>query len=376
MKRATVIVLDSFGVGQMPDSASFDDKNPDTAGHIYEACGELLLPNMYAMGLSHIDGVNLPKYTGKVCGKYAKLAEKSHGKDTVTGHWELMGIVSEHGFSIYEHGFPEYFMSKLESAWGVGTLCNEPASGTEVINRLGKEHVNTGKPIVYTSADSVLQVAAHEDVIPLSDLYDMCEKARELLDMHNMNVARVIARPFTGDETQGFMRTENRRDYSVVPPQDSVLDILSERGVRTLGIGKIEDIFAHRGLSLADHTKNNEDGINAVIAHLKACDSDFIFANLVDFDMLYGHRRDALGYKKALEYFDSTLPDIISLMTDGDMLIITADHGCDPTAPGTDHTREYVPMLMRCGRDCERAENLGIIEGFDFVGKSVLEWLS
>ena len=376
MKRATVIVLDSFGIGAMPDSSEFGDISPDTAGHIYKSCGELHLPNMYSMGLSHINGAALPSYSGKVCGKYARLAEKSHGKDTITGHWELMGIISESGFAIYENGFPNDFMQIVTKAWGRNFLGNIPASGTEIIKRLGAEHIRTGDPIVYTSADSVFQIAAHEDVIPLKELYAMCEQTRQLLDKHCMGVGRVIARPFTGSENAGFSRTENRRDYSVIPPCDTTLDKLHKRGFRTLAIGKIEDIFANRGITLSDHTKNNEAGINATIAHLEARDSDFIFTNLVDFDMLYGHRRDAQGYKAALEYFDSRLPEILNIMTDEDMLIITADHGCDPTAHGTDHTREYVPMLMRCGKAHTTAENLGTIDGFDFVGNAVFNRLT
>lgn len=373
MKRAIVIVLDSFGIGAMPDCAEFGDESPDTAGHIYEN-GGLILPNMQRLGLFNIDGASLPVYDGAVCGTYAKLAEKSHGKDTVTGHWELMGIVSEKGFRIYEEGFPRSFMEKIEKKWGRKTLGNIPASGTEIIQRLGEEHVRTASPIVYTSADSVFQVAAHEGVIPLNELYRMCEEARELLDECNMQVGRVIARPFTGDKSAGFTRTENRRDYSVEPTEETTLDRVKNAGLRTLAIGKIEDIFAHKGISISDHTKNNESGINATVQHMSEHDSDFIFTNLVDFDMLYGHRRDVAGYRTALENFDSRLPEIISLMSDDDLLIITADHGCDPTAPGTDHTREYVPMLMLRGRQTER-QNLGTIYGFDFVGRAVEDWL-
>lgn len=370
-RRATVIVLDSFGIGAMPDCAEFGDIAPDTAGHIYSACG-LDLPNLRALGLYSVEGTTLPRFDGSVKGSYARLSEKSHGKDTVTGHWELMGIISEQGFRIYENGFPREFMEIIEKAWGTHTLGNIPASGTEIIQRLGSEHVRTGFPIVYTSADSVFQIAAHEDVIPLARLYEMCLQARELLDKHNMQVGRVIARPFTVDETNGFTRTENRRDYSVEPPCDTTLDRLKNAGFRTLAIGKIEDIFAHRGITIADHTKNNEAGIDATIAHLSARDSDFIFTNLVDFDMLYGHRRDAKGYKDALEYFDARLPEILNLLDESDLLVITADHGCDPTAPGTDHTREYVPCLMLGGN---MKGNLGTIEGFDFVGKTVEEWI-
>lgn len=374
MRRAIVIVLDSFGVGAMPDASDFGDSNPDTFGNIYKACGGINLPNLSRIGLSHIDGVSVPRAISEPSGIYARLAERSKGKDTVTGHWELMGIVSESGFKIYEHGFPEAFMAAVEKAWGVGFLGNAPASGTEIIKLLGSEHVKTGKPIVYTSADSVFQIAAHEDVIPLNKLYDMCETARSLSDEHNMGICRIIARPFKGDERIGFTRTENRRDFCVVPPEKTVLERLADAGIRTLGIGKIEDIFAGRGLTLKDHTKNNEQGINATIEHMRKRDSDFIFANLVDFDMLYGHRRDAEGYKSALEYFDSRLPEIEKDLTDDDILIITADHGCDPTACGTDHTREYVPMLC-VAPAYKMSQNLGTICGFDFVGKAAEEWI-
>lgn len=374
MKRAIVIVLDSFGIGGMADAHEFGDSAPDTVGSIYRACGSLNVPNLYDMGLACIDGISLPYRDVCVKGAYARLEEKSRGKDTITGHWELMGIVSENGFSIYQNGFPADFMCKIENAWGVSYLGNMPASGTEIINRLGEEHIKSGWPIVYTSADSVFQIAAHEDIIPLEKLYELCEIARKLLDDNKMGVGRVIARPFTGNSKIGFTRTENRRDYSVEPPEKTVLDKLTDNGIITLGIGKIEDIFAKRGLSVCDHTKNNIDGINATISHMKARDSQFIFTNLVDFDMLYGHRRDPAGYRAALEYFDERLPEITSLMTPDDMLIITADHGCDPCAEGTDHTREYVPFLMKRA-DIQEKHDLGTIKGFDYVGNTVLSYL-
>ena len=374
MKRAIVIVLDSFGVGSMPDAMEYGDDAPDTLGNIYRSCNGLNVPNMYKLGLSHIDGISIPECSVNPCANYGKLEELSKGKDTVTGHWELMGIVSEKGFKIYQNGFPDSFINAVEEAWGRKTIGNIAASGTEIINRLGEQHIKTGYPIVYTSADSVFQIAAHEDIIMPSKLYDLCKTVRRLADEKEMGIGRIIARPFAGNSFEGFFRTERRRDFGVEPPKKTTLDRLTDRGLRTLAIGKIEDIFAGHGIALKDHTTNNTDGINQTIYHMKANDSDFIFTNLVDFDMLFGHRRDAKGYADALEYFDSRLSEILDIMTDDDLLIITADHGCDPTAQGSDHTREYVPVLIKYGKE-NKSKNLGIIHGFDYVGTLVEKWL-
>ncbi len=306
-------------------------------------------------------------------GAFGKAAEITKAKDTTCGHWEISGLLMDKPFQVFPNGFPEKLMREFEEKIGRKTLCNFPASGTAIINEYGDEHMRTGYPIVYTSADSVFQVAAHEDVIPLEELYKICETARELL-YGDYFVGRVIARPFIGSNGK-YTRTENRRDYAVEPTGDTILDALTREGKKTIAIGKIEDIFAHRGITVADHTKNNHDGIEATIKYISEGEGDFIFTNLVDFDMLYGHRNDVEGYAKALEYFDEQLTRIIEEMKDGDILIISADHGCDPTYPGTDHTREYIPVLA-CGDSIEPGTNLGVLDSFADIGASIYEYLT
>lgn len=371
--RAIVIVLDSFGVGEAPDAAAFSDVGADTFGHIYEHAGGLNIPNMNSLGLSNINGLSVPPWRERILGAYGKMRELSHSKDTVCGHWELMGVVSKRGFKTYPDGFPSELIKRFEESIGRNTIGNRAASGTAIINELGDLHVKTGAPIVYTSADSVFQIAAHESVIPLDELYRICINAREILDC-GYDVCRVIARPFTG-HSGCYTRTGNRRDYAVAPPSYTILDKLCAAGYSTLGIGKIEDIFAHRGLSAVDHTTNNHDGIEATINAMKMGGHDLIFTNLVDFDMLYGHRNDTIGYARALEYFDRRLTDIMNAMSDNDLLVITADHGCDPVYPTTDHTREYVPVLMY-SKHMEHGHNIGIIDGFSYVGDVVYEFIT
>ena len=372
-KRAILIILDSVGIGALPDAAEFGDKGANTLGNIYRARGGINLPNLYALGLANIDGALMGKGVAAPAGAFGKAAEITKAKDTTCGHWEISGLLMDKPFQVFPNGFPEKLMREFEEKIGRKTLCNFPASGTAIINEYGDEHMRTGYPIVYTSADSVFQVAAHEDVIPLEELYKICETARELL-YGDYFVGRVIARPFIGSNWK-YTRTENRRDYAVEPTGDTILDALTREGKKTIAIGKIEDIFAHRGITVADHTKNNHDGIEATIKYISEGEGDFIFTNLVDFDMLYGHRNDVEGYAKALEYFDEQLTRIIEEMKDGDILIISADHGCDPTYPGTDHTREYIPVLA-CGDSIEPGTNLGVLDSFADIGASIYEYLT
>lgn len=369
-KRATIIVLDSVGIGCLPDAAEFGDKGAHTLGHIYKERG-MKIPNLILLGLGNIEDSRLPSVKFPSAA-YGRAKEVTKAKDTTSGHWEMAGFPMDIPFRTYPNGFPKRIIDAFEKAIGRGTLGNEVASGTEIIKRLGDEHVKTGKPIVYTSADSVFQIAAHESVIPLEELYSICETARKMLVGDDL-VGRVIARPFS-DRDGEYYRTENRRDYALAPMNDTILDGLTEKGMDVVGVGKIEDIFAHRGITTVDHTKNNHDGIESTIKFLKEGVGDFIFTNLVDFDMLYGHRNDVEGYGAALEYFDSKLPEILRAMTEEDLLIITADHGCDPAYPGTDHTREYIPViaLIGNGKTC----SLGTLESFADLGATVYEYLT
>lgn len=373
-KRAIVIVLDSVGIGELPDAAEFGDVGSHTLGNIRNVRGRLDLPNMTALGLAAIENSRLDALNLTHTGAYGKLAELTKAKDTTCGHWEIAGLPLKQAFKTYPNGFPEDFLREFEAKIGRGTIGNEVASGTEIISRLGDEHVKTGKPIVYTSADSVFQIAAHEGVIPLAEQYRICEIAREMLNGDDYLVGRVIARPFEG--TSGaYKRTENRKDYAVEPFTDTILDALVKRGMDVVGIGKIEDIFCHRGVSTVDHTRNNPSGIEATIRFLKEGKGDFIFTNLVDFDMLFGHRNDVEGYAAALEAFDAALPRIMDAMQAGDILMITADHGCDPTTASTDHSREYIPLVVT-GKHVKANVNLGTRKTFADIGATVLDYLT
>jgi len=343
--RTCIIVLDSVGIGELPDAAEYGDVGAHTLGNIYQACGGLNLPNLYALGLGNIENSRLPKVAIPTAA-YGRMAQLTRAKDTTSGHWEMMGLVVDPPFKTFENFPDEMLREWLRRAnMPYNLLGNYPASGTAIIDKYGEEHIKTGAPIVYTSADSVFQVAAHQDIIPLPQLYKLCEIARELL-VGDLLVGRVIARPFTG--TPGaFKRTENRKDYAIPPIGTTLLDALEARGKYTLGIGKIEDIFCGRGVKHVKHTKNNADGTTATIDALKNNNEDtLIFTNLVDFDMKYGHRNNPEGYGQALEAFDAKLPEILAALRPNDMLILTADHGCDPTTATTDHTREYVPLLV------------------------------
>ena len=342
MKKAVLIVLDSVGAGALPDAAAYGDVGANTIGHIAEAM-PLKLPNMLRMGLGHLPGLHLPA-AAEGCGAFGRAMEASRGKDTTTGHWEMSGVTLEKPFPTYPNGFPEEVIARFEAAIGVKVIGNKPASGTAILDELGEEHMRTGYPIVYTSGDSVFQIACHEDVYPRERLYEMCRIARKML-VGDHAVGRVIARPFIGEGKGQFTRTAGRRDFSLEPTGETVLDALKAEGFDTLAVGKIEDIFAFKGITESNHAAGNPACIDAALAYLKRDFNGLLFVNLVDFDMQYGHRRDVTGYGKALEYFDSRLPEIQALMGKDDLLIITADHGCDPTFHGTDHTREYIPIL-------------------------------
>ncbi len=370
-KRVILIVLDSVGIGQMPDAANYGDFEADTLGKLYKNISGFRLPNMEKMGLSYIDGVDyIPKITHPTS-SYAKMAEKSLGKDTTTGHWEMTGLISEKPFNVYPNGFDDEIMNEFKSITGYDFLCNKPYSGTEVIKDYGMDHIKTKKLIVYTSADSVFQIAAHEGIIPLNELYDICTKTRAMLNKYN--IGRVIARPFIGDNPKNFVRTPNRKDFSLKPFAPTVLDKLNTHGIPVIGIGKISDIFANCGISESIHTSSNKEGIDEIIDMMKSTSNGLIFANLVDFDMLYGHRNDPIGYSDALKYFDLRLDEILSLCKEDDILIITADHGCDPHfTQSTDHTREYVPLLVYSKK--AKSVNLGIRTSFCDVGASIAEY--
>lgn len=348
--RITLIVLDSLGLGEMPDAAEWGDAGSDTLGHILET-REVHLPNLQSYGLGNIRPLQNVPPVENPRGAYGRCALRSNGKDTTTGHWEMAGIILERAFPTYPEGFPQEIVDRFIRETGVpGILGNVPASGTEIIKELGEEHVKTGKPIVYTSADSVFQIAAHERIIPIPRLYEICEAARRIL-RNEHEVGRVIARPFEGSPG-AFRRTENRHDYAVPPPRENLLVTLSEAGLDVVCIGKVASIYDSAGVTQDLPGKNNQQAIDQTIRALSDDTRGLIFSNLVDFDMLYGHRRDVEGYARALEYFDSRLPEIEAAMNDGDIFIITADHGNDPTFPGTDHTREYAPLIVYGKRAC------------------------
>ncbi len=341
-KRVILIVLDSAGCGALPDAAAYGDAGSNTLGHIYER--EMpALPNLEKMGLGCIDGMGYPVPT-EGAGVYGRSMEASAGKDTTTGHWELMGIRLPRPFPLYPEGFPPEVMEAFEATIGTKTLGNRPASGTAILDELGEEHIRTGYPIVYTSGDSVFQIACHEELYPPETLYGICEKARAILTGEHA-VGRVIARPFVGKEKGGFTRTGNRRDFSLEPISRTLLDAMAEKGLFTMGIGKIEDIFCMRGLAQSNHAAGNPACIDATLEAMQKDFTGLLFVNLVDFDSAYGHRRDVKGYADALRYFDKRLEEIMAAMGGEDLLIITADHGCDPVHTGTDHTREYIPIL-------------------------------
>jgi phosphopentomutase len=339
-----MIVCDSLGGGEAPDAADYGDRGADTAGHAAAAVGGLALPTLGSWGFGRLTSIAGVAPVDPAAAVVGRLAERSAGKDTTTGHWEMMGVVLDQPFPTYPDGFPPEVIDAFSAAIGRGVLGNKPASGTEIIEELGAKHLETGEPIVYTSADSVFQIATHKRVVPLDQLYSWCRQARALLEGEHA-VGRVIARPFDGDPGS-FTRTKERRDFALPPAGPTVLEALERAGVRTMGVGKIEDIFSGRGLSGSDHTGDNETSLDATVRFLREAEGPtFVFTNLVDFDMVYGHRRDAEGYARCLERLDARLPEVAAQLGQDDWLFLTADHGCDPTAPGTDHTREFTPMV-------------------------------
>ncbi|MDP4144816.1 MAG: phosphopentomutase [Bacillota bacterium] len=372
INRVVLIVLDSVGIGELPDAEKYGDVGSDTIGNISKKFGGLKLPNLEQIGLGNIEGIKGISPNHEPIGCFGKCKEQSVGKDTVTGHWEIAGVVLKYALNTYPNGFTAEIIEEFEDKIGKSVLGNKVASGTEIIKELGDEHVKTGKPIVYTSADSVFQIAAHEEIIPLEQLYNMCKVARAMLVGDNI-VGRVIARPFVG-KSGSYERTANRRDFALDPFEKTILEYVKDNQLSVMAVGKIEDIYNKKGVTEAVHIKNNSDGVDKTIEFMKSDKKGLIFTNLVDFDMLYGHRNDYLGYGNALIEFDNRLPEILSYLKEEDVLIITADHGCDPTTPSTDHSREYIPLLVY-GKKLKSNVNLGIRNTFSDIGKSVLDML-
>lgn len=374
MKRAILVVLDSLGVGALPDAESYGDVGSHTLDNIYKAYRKLNINKLEELGIGNIEGVNEPNKYDTPIGSYGRSKEKSMGKDTVTGHWEIAGVILDKPLNTYPNGFSEGIINEFLKRTGQkGILGNCVASGTEIIKDLGAEHVKTGYPIIYTSADSVFQIAAHESIIPIDELYKMCEIAREML-VGDIAVGRVIARPFTGEDGS-FKRTSNRRDYALDPFSKTMLEYLYDANKSVVAVGKIEDIYNKKGVTEAVHTNNNMDGVDKTLEYMDSVKEGLIFTNLVDFDMHFGHRNDPEGYGKAIEEFNNRLDEIYNKMTEDDILIITADHGCDPTTESTDHSREYIPILVY-GKNFKGGVNLGTRETFADIGKTILDFFN
>ena len=372
INRVIIMVLDGFGVGEAPDAKKYGDEGSNTLAGIFNNT-TLNIPNMQKMGIYNIDGVNVGEKVQKTIGAYGKNQEQADGKNSPVGHWEMSGYIKHPGFTTYPNAFPKKLIDEFIDKTSVkGILCNEVGSGTEILKRFGEEHIRTGYPIIYTSADSVFQIAAHEDIIPVEKLYEICRITREMLDNPEYNIGTVIARPFVGDKAENFTRTYNRRDYETSTFGRTMLDVMYENNKDVIAIGKIEDLFSGRGITKAIHTSGNADGIEQTINEIDKETEGLIFTNLVDTDMLYGHRNDIQGYAKALEYFDSKLPEIMKKLKDTDMLIITGDHGNDPSTPSTDHSREYTPMLI-FGKDIKENVNLGTRETFADISATILD---
>lgn len=373
INRVIWIILDSVGMGELPDADKFGDVGSNTIGNIATKRG-LKVPNLINLGLGNIEGMVGLEPVKNPIGSFGRVAELSNGKDTTIGHWEMVGIHSPVAFPTYNNGFPEEIINEFIQKTGCkDILGNKVASGTEIIKELGDEHVQTGFPIIYTSADSVFQIAAHEEVIPIKELYRICKIAREILKGEHA-VARVIARPFLGDSGD-YYRTSNRHDYSLIPPEDTVLDRLQDNNYDVIGVGKIEDIFSGKGITQATHTKDNMNGVDQTLKYMKEENRGLIFTNLVEFDSKWGHRNDVEGYAKGLEDFDKRLPEIISAMKDTDILILNADHGCDPTTVSTDHSREYVPLLIY-GKNIKNNINLKTRKTFADIGQTIADIFS
>ena len=378
INRVIITVLDGFGVGETPDAKEYGDEGSNTLAGIYNNVEKLDIPNLTKLGLFNIEGLGCgeKERLEETIGSYGKCQEQACGKNSPIGHWEMSGYVNKNKFSTYPDGFPKNIIDEFIDKTGVpGVLCNKPGSGTEILKEYGEEHVQTGKVIVYTSGDSVFQIEAHEDIVPVEKLYEMCIIARKILDDNQCNVATVIARPFVGKKADDFKRTYNRKDFESEKFGRTMLDVINDHFGYTCGIGKIGDLFVERGLTDIIHTSGNADGIEKTIEAIKKdnrSNRDLIFTNLVDTDMLYGHRNDIPGYAKALEYFDSKLPEIMNVMRDTDMLVVTADHGNDPSTPSTDHSREYTPLLV-FSKSFEGNKNLGIRGSFSDISATILE---
>ncbi len=371
-KRVILIVLDSAGIGALPDAHIYGDEGSDTLGNLARQVGGLNLPQLGRLGLGNIHTIlGVPPVSNPEAA-FGRMAEKSPGKDTTTGHWEMSGIILDQAFPTYPMGFPSAVINRFEQAIGRKVLGNKVASGTEIIKELGDQHLKTGYPIVYTSADSVFQIAAHEKIIPLESLYEMCTIAREILTGEHA-VGRVIARPFDG-HSGAFYRTAGRHDYSLLPSDKTMLDLIKDSGQEVIGVGKIRDIFAGQGLTKTIKATNNQEGIEATLEAMEQLNLGLVFTNLVDFDMLFGHRNDTEGYAQALEEFDREVPRFLDRLRDADLLIITADHGTDPTTGSTDHSREYVPLLIY-GKNVPRGTNLGTRETFADLGATIVDYL-
>ena len=373
MNNLFLIILDGVGIGELPDAADYGDSGSNTLKHIAESA-DLKLPNLQMLGLGNIEDLKGIPPVPDPLASYGKLKEISRGKDSTSGHWELGGLYVDVEFSYFPEGFPDYLMERFKSLTGCkGVLGNKAASGTEIIKELGSEHIQTGFPIVYTSADSVFQIAAHEEIISLKRLYKICEITREKVLTEPIMIGRVIARPFVG-ATGNFTRTTNRKDYSIDPPDKTILDILADKEIDTVAIGKINDLFNHRGIKYPLKTKSNQEGCNQLLSATGEYSGSFIFANLVDFDVYYGHRNDPAGFADALRHFDKFLPEFMDKLDESDKLIITADHGNDPTTISTDHSREYVPLLYYSKGSASR--NLGTRSTFSDVGKTIADYFN
>lgn len=376
-KRVIWIILDSVGIGELPDAKEYGDVGANTLGNIAKSQGGLNIPNLVSLGIGNIEGAKNLEKTDEPKGAFGKAKEISCGKDTTTGHWEMAGIWSKKPFPTYSEGFPKDIIDSFIEKTGVpGVLGNKPASGTAILEELGEEHIKTRMPIVYTSADSVFQIACHEEVYSVEELYKMCQIAREILQGEH-GVARVIARPFIANEENSnvkFKRTSNRRDFSLKPSEPNLLTNIKDKGENVVAVGKIEDIFSGSGITEAVHTKDNMDGVDKTLEYMRNVESGLIFTNLVEFDSVWGHRNDAKGYKEGLEQFDERLPEIIRALRDEDVLIINADHGCDPTTEGTDHTREYIPVLVY-GKNIKGNVDLGVLDSFADIGQTIADIL-
>lgn len=371
--RVVWIVLDGVGIGAAPDAKAYGDETTATLPHVANACGGLALPNLGQLGLGNLADIRgVPPFADSV-GGYGRLTERSAGKDSIVGHWELAGVTVGRAFATFPNGFPEQLVSKFTAIAGSRPLCNLPASGTSVIQEYGAEHVSTGRPILYTSVDSVLQIAAHEEIIPPEKLYRICREVRSLADEYD--IARVIARPFVGNEQEGFCRSPRRKDFPLPPPRATLLDCLAEGGFQVFAVGKISDLFAGRGISRSTATINNADGMQKILSGLAELDNGLLMANLIDFDMAYGHRNDAGGFGRALEEFDAWLPRLYEALRLNDALVICADHGCDPTTAGTDHTREYVPLLF-WSKSMRNGVDLGIRQSFADIAATLEEYFN